>query len=159
MLVRTTIGATAGAAGESSSHCTSGTAHKFVFAEGVKSDYPLYMSRCFRRTVIALVTATLFGVSGFGHGFMITDMSMNPVVAAAANAMPSADPCADRVCDDAMANAVCSAICASTVAVLPNPVLPRVVATATDEASTVRRSLRRRDGPPDPYPPRPIVIG
>ena len=117
------------------------------------------MSRRFRRTVIALVTETLFSVSGVGHGFMVTEMSVKPAVAAATSDMPSADPCADCVRDDVGMKAACSAICAGAIAVLPNPTPLPVVAAARDIAFAARQSLQRRDGPPDPYPPRPIVIG
>ena len=102
--------------------------------------------------VVGLVTHSVpVGNLGMKATEMPTAMSMN-----AATDMPSkCDGCAGD--EKSIMPAACSAFCGSVVA---SPLMPAVfdavpIATLWPPVGTVATGLT---GPPDPYPPRPVVL-
>lgn len=114
------------------------------------------MSETFRRVVTVLLALT-FVASLVPHGARAADAGVQMVMTAASD-VPMSDTC-DGCSDNqkAMTSAACSAFCASFVA------LPSI------ETTFERPSVEGVDGfvesflaghtvPPDPYPPRPVVL-
>jgi hypothetical protein len=112
------------------------------------------MAFFFNRRRIALVTAMLFGISVAAHGFAASHVGMNATTVAASD-MPS-DP--DSGCSGDGIGLACFALCASAVAILPDPAeLPNVMSAARP-VSAAEWPVPSRNNPPDPAPPRPIVL-
>jgi hypothetical protein len=117
----------------------------------------MVMAFCLNRRFTALVTAILFAVSVAGHGFASSHAGMKAMESAAASDMQS--PITDSGCGgnegDGMA---CFALCASAVAVLPESAALPITITVTQPLSLAELPLLSRDNPPDPAPPRSIVL-
>lgn len=68
------------------------------------------------------------------------------------------DGCNDCGGDDDAAMTACSVTCIGAVALLPVPAMTRIVSPSLP-ANFLSTSILGRNGPPDPYPPRPTVLG
>ena len=129
-----------------------------MFADHVVGGYSHQMNyRCLRRGVI-LVTAMLFTLSVMGHGFAVTSMDMKAT--SAIMHMTSADPSTDMDCGgaDPTKQLVCHFLCANAVTVLSEPLPMQVMIALQVSESFSLEKLLGREGPPDPYPPRPVVL-
>lgn len=112
----------------------------------------------FRRPIVALLTAMLFSLSVAGHGFMMTDMSVKLAAATAVTDMPADEMCAGCKEDGMGMGIACFAACTSTVAILSDSVPLPIFAATRDISAAAMRLLPGRDGPPDPYPPKPFAL-
>ena len=114
-----------------------------------------------RRRFVSLLTAMLFGLSIVGHGFAITAAVLKMSAAAAATTMEMPSPghamdCGDDV--DKGAHAACVAACASAVAILCEPIQMPIFAAMQDMTADVELPFSGRGIPPEPYPPKPVVL-
>jgi hypothetical protein len=110
------------------------------------------------RRFIALVTAMLFGISVGAHGFAATHGSMKAMDAVAANDTQAPSP--DSGCGGNDSGGVaCFALCASAVAILPDPTPLPIVMAAARPTFVAEWPASSRDSPPEPAPPRTIVLG
>lgn len=137
---------------------TSRISHKFVFADVLEREYLFEMAFRFHCRNIALVTALLFSLSVAGHGFMMTEMSVKLAAATAATDMPADEMCAGCKDDGVGMVIACFAACTSTVAILSDPAPLPIVAAKRETLSAALRLLPGRNGPPDPYPPKPFAL-
>ena len=115
------------------------------------------MASRFRHRLIGLATAVLFCFSIVGHGFAMSDMSAKMVMATPTADM-SQDACAG--CDEnaITMHAACIALCASSVAILSDPVQLLIMTVGREVNPAATRFLPGRDRPPEPYPPRLILV-
>jgi hypothetical protein len=109
------------------------------------------------RRFTALATAMLFGISVAAHGLAASHSNMKAMDAVAANDMQS--PIPDSGCggndDGGMA---CFALCASAVAILPASVALPVTMATTQPLSHAEQFMASRGIPPEPAPPRSVVL-
>jgi hypothetical protein len=128
-----------------------------VFAEATKRDYLPVMAFRFHHRLIGIATAVLFCFSIVGHGFAMSEMSAKMVMANSAVDM-SQDACAG--CDEnpMTMHAACIALCASSVAILSDPVELLIMTVGREVNPAATRFLPGRDRPPEPYPPRLILV-
>jgi hypothetical protein len=109
------------------------------------------------RRLTALMTAMLFSISVAAHGFVVSHPSMEAMDAVAANDMQSPSP--DSGCGgDDNGGTACFALCASTVAILPNLATLPVTMVMPQPFSLAERFMPSRVSPPDPAPPRSIIL-
>lgn len=108
------------------------------------------------RRLSALCLALAFSVGLMAHGVQTSDMTVK-MTAAAASDMPMPSGCSD--CDgDHGVTAACFALCGGLLAVLP--LVPTVVAAVSLSTPAVQGiPVAGHYGPPDPYPPRPTILG
>ena len=110
--------------------------------------------------LIALMTAMLFGLSIVGHGFAMSGAAMNPMTAAAdmSTGMSSPDHSMDCDGDDGAKQVACFATCASVIGILwdaaPVPLSP----TSGEMTAHAVLRLAEHGSPPDPHPPKTIVL-
>lgn len=118
------------------------------------------LRRC--RRLFALLSAMLFTLSIVGHGFMLGGMGAKIMTAASAEmaAQDGAMDCDKSAgCDDMTGmNLACVAHCASLVAVLSDPTPLPVIAAVREVLSLALTVPAGRNSPPDPYPPKPVVL-
>ena len=129
-----------------------------MFADHVVGGYPRHMNYRFLRRGVILVTAMLFTLSATGRGFAVTSMDMKAT--SAIMHMTSADPSTDMDCGgaDPAKQLVCHFLCANAVTVLSEPVQMQTMIVLHVSESFYLQKLLGRDGPPDPYPPRPVAL-
>jgi len=115
------------------------------------------------RRWFALLSAMLFTLSIAAHGFMLGNVNAKVTMSASAAMTAPGDTmdCDESTapCDDMKGmNLACATHCASIVAVLSDA-SPMLVITTTQEAySLVTNEPASRNGPPDPYPPKPLAL-
>jgi hypothetical protein len=111
----------------------------------------------FNRRFTALVTAMLFSISVAAHGFVVSHPSMEAMDAVAANDMqPSSS---DSGCGGNDGGGVaCFALCASAVAILPESATLPVTMAMPQPLLRAEQFMASRDSPPDPAPPRSIIL-
>ena len=115
------------------------------------------MAFCLNRRVTAFVTAMLFTLSIAAHGFAASHASMKVMDTVAANDMQSPSP--DSGCGGNDGGGIaCFALCAGAVAILPESAVLLVTMVMTQPLSIAERFIASRDSPPDPAPPRSIVL-
>jgi len=114
------------------------------------------------RRLFALLTAALFTLSIVGHGFMLGGMGAKIMTATGAEMASQAaamDCDKSPACDDTNGmHLVCVAHCASLVAVLSDPAPLPAIATVREVLSLALTVPAGRNSPPDPYPPKPLVL-
>jgi hypothetical protein len=103
------------------------------------------------------VTAMLFSISVAAHGLAAPHASMKAMDAVASNDMqsPISDPGCGGNDDGGMA---CFALCASAVAILPASVALPMTITMAQPFSHAEQYMASRGNPPDPAPPKSIVL-
>ena len=111
-----------------------------------------------RRHVVSLLTAMLFGISVVAHGFVMTEAGLKMSAATATMEMPSADHAMDCGGDEKTAHVACIATCAGVYAILCEPVPTPIVVTMQDLTAGVELPFSGRGIPPEPYPPKPVVL-
>jgi hypothetical protein len=109
------------------------------------------------RRFTALATAILFSISVGAHGLAASRASMQAMdVMAASDTQPSTP---DSGCGghdgDGMA---CFALCAGAVAILPDSATLPVTMAMPQPLLLAERSLPSRDSPPEPAPPRSVIL-
>jgi hypothetical protein len=107
--------------------------------------------------ITALATAVLFSISVAAHGLAASHAGMKAMDAVAANDMqPSSS---DSGCGENDGGGMaCFALCAGAVAILPAAIpLPLMIAAARP-ASRAELPVSSRDSPPDPAPPRSVIL-
>jgi len=109
------------------------------------------------RRFTALVTAMLFAISVAGHGFAASHANMKAMdVMAASDTQPSTP---DHGCGGNDGGGMaCFALCASAVAVLPESATLPVTMAMPQPLSNAEGFIASHDIPPDPAPPRSIVL-
>jgi histidine ammonia-lyase len=120
----------------------------------------MHFRRC--RRLLAVLSAMLVTLSIVGHGFMLGDMGAKAMMVASVE-MTAPDGTMDcdksAGCDDMTGmHMACVAQCASLVAVLSDPAAMPVTATVRQVLSVATSVPASRNGPPDPYPPKPTVL-
>jgi hypothetical protein len=109
------------------------------------------------RRFTALATAMLFSISVAAHGFVVSHPSMEAMDAVAANDMQAPSP--DSGCGgDDSGGVMCFALCAGAVAILPNLATLPVTMVMTQPLLRAERFMAARNSPPDPAPPRSVVL-
>ena len=109
------------------------------------------------RRFTALVTAMLFSISVAGHGFAASHANMKAMDAIAASDMQPSTP--DHGCGGNDGGGMaCFALCASAVAVLPESATLPVTMAMPQPLLLAERFLPSRHIPPDPAPPRSIIL-
>jgi hypothetical protein len=109
------------------------------------------------RRIIALATAMLFSISVGAHGFAASHASMQAMdVMATSDTQPSTP---DSGCGGNDGGMACFALCAGAVAILPGSATLPVTITMSQPLLLAERFMASRDSPPEPAPPRTIVLG
>jgi hypothetical protein len=121
-----------------------------------------------RRRLIAVITGLLFLFSSLGHGFAMAGMTSGEgagmVAAAADMMMPMASDdgskdCSDRTdCKAHGMDMACFAHCVSVTGILPEPAVLPMVGAIRELTAIATPPLASLHGPPDPHPPRSIVL-
>jgi hypothetical protein len=115
------------------------------------------------RRILALLSALVLALGLVTHGFAGPDMVVKSVVTAAADMpmsgnMPMSGKCNGCAGDETgVAPAACSAFCAAVIAVPSVAAVFDAVPIETLVPSAGAIVTGRAD-PPDPYPPRPIIL-
>jgi hypothetical protein len=113
------------------------------------------------RRLFVIVLSVALATGGVARSVQALAMDMiAPTATAAATpdgGMPMSGKCNGCAGDEKAMAAACSAVCSGAVAVLPVVVAFGVVCVETVDFSAVRRATGY-SFPPDPYPPRPIVL-
>lgn len=108
------------------------------------------------RRLSALFLALALAVGLMAHGIQASDMAVKMSTAAASN-MPMPSGC-DGCNGDHGVPTACFAQCGGLAAVLP--LVTTGVATISQSAPAVQTvPVAGHHGPPDPYPPRPTILG
>lgn len=110
------------------------------------------------RRLIALFLALALVVAGTAQVVQGSDMAVKMSAAPAVSDMPMPGSCGGCSGDDGMPKA-CFAVCASAMtAILPStPLVPSI--TLVSPIVPLATVIAGHQGPPDPYPPRPISLG
>jgi hypothetical protein len=109
------------------------------------------------RRLTALATAMLFSFSVAAHGLTATHASMKVMDAVATNDMQPPPP--DHGCGGNDGGGMaCFALCASAVAVLPVLITLPMTMAMTQRHSHEELFMASRGSPPDPAPPRSVVL-
>jgi len=112
---------------------------------------------CFNRRFIALATGMLFSISVVGHGFTASHAGMKAMEAVAASDMQP--PSSDSGCGGNDGGGIaCFALCASAVAILPESATLPVTMVMHQPVLLAERSLPSRASPPEPAPPRSVIL-
>jgi hypothetical protein len=109
------------------------------------------------RRFTALATAMLFSISVATHGFAASHAGMTAMDAVATNDMQP--PSSDSGCggnDDG--GVACFALCASAVAILPESATLPVTMAMLQPLLLAERFMASRDSPPEPAPPRSVIL-
>jgi hypothetical protein len=111
-------------------------------------------------TAIALsfsVAMLAFSVGGMGARHAAADAEGKVTVTARADGSggSSCDACGG---DHQMATTACSAVCASSVAIVAPAALPLITGPLGMPALALTRWLVGHSDPPDPYPPKAVVL-
>jgi hypothetical protein len=109
------------------------------------------------RRFTALVTAMLFSISVGAHGFATSHANMKAMDAMAASETQPATPDSGCGGNDGGGMA-CFALCASAVAILPESATLPVTMAMPRPLLLAERFLPSRHIPPEPAPPRTIVL-
>ena len=124
----------------------------------------LILQRMSWRRFIAVMTAVLFLLSTAGHGFVLAGMAygMSMEMAAGAADMASHDDpmdCGEHAdCTAKKVQMACFAHCASVTGILSEPAGLSIIGAARELTAAVARPLPSLHGPPDPHPPKSIVL-
>ena len=113
------------------------------------------------RRFIAVITAVLFVLSAGGHGLVSAGMASDAGMAAAAADMVSHDPldCVEHADCAAKDTRMASfAHCVSVTGILSEPAGLPIVGAIRELTAAAARPLASHHGPPDPYPPKSIVL-
>jgi hypothetical protein len=109
------------------------------------------------RHFTAVATAMLFSISVAAHGFVASHAGMKVMDTVAVNDMQPAS--SDSGCGGNDGGGVaCFALCASAVAILPESATLPVTMAMPQPLLLAERSLPSRDSPPDPAPPRFVIL-
>jgi hypothetical protein len=109
------------------------------------------------RRFTACVTAMLFGISVAAHGFAASDANMKAMDAMATSDTQPSTP--DSGCGGNDGGGVaCFALCASAVAILPASIALPMTMAMTQPLSYGEQFMASRGSPPEPAPPRSIVL-
>jgi hypothetical protein len=109
------------------------------------------------RRFTALTTAMLFSISVAAHGFATSHANMKSMDAMAASDTQPSTP--DSGCGGNDGGGIaCFALCASAVAILPASVPLPMTITMTQLFSHAEQYMASRGSPPDPAPPKFIVL-
>ena len=109
------------------------------------------------RHLSALFLALALVVGGVTHGVHASDMAVK-MATAPASEMPMPSGCNGCSDDNHGMPLACFAFCGGVVAVLPVvPTVAAAVSVCPPAASAL--SIAGHHGPPDPYPPRPTILG
>jgi hypothetical protein len=109
------------------------------------------------RRFTALVTAMLFSISVGAHGFAASHASMQAMgVMATSDTQPSTP---DSGCGGNDGGGIaCFALCAGAVAILPELATLPVAMAMPQPPLLAERSMASRDSPPEPAPPRSVIL-
>jgi hypothetical protein len=109
------------------------------------------------RRFTALVTAMLFSISVGAHGFAASHASMQAMdVMATSDTQPSTP---DSGCGGNDGGGMaCFALCAGAVAILPESATLPVTIAMPQPLLLAERFMASRDSPPEPAPPRSVIL-
>lgn len=109
------------------------------------------------RRLSTLFLALALAVGLMTHGIQTSDMAVKMATAATSD-MPMPGGCSGCIGDDDGMLAACFALCSGVAAVLPSvPAVDAAVLVSPPATRAVAEASHH--GPPDPYPPRPIILG
>jgi len=134
--------------------------HLFVFAMRASKPYPRRMP-C--RRFIALITAVLFLLSTAGHGFVSAGMANGPGMDMAATAdmafHDASMDCGERAdCAAKDMQMACFTHCATVLGILSAPNLVPVPVISRELNVPVVHPLAGLHGPPEPHPPKSLIL-
>jgi hypothetical protein len=109
------------------------------------------------RRFTALATAMLFSISVAAHGFAASHANMKAMDVMAASDMQPSTPDSGCGGNDGGGMA-CFALCASTVAILPASVALPMTMAMPQPLSHAEQFMASRGSPPEPAPPRSIIL-
>jgi hypothetical protein len=109
------------------------------------------------RRFTALATAMLFSISVAAHGFAASHANMKAMDAMAASDTQPSTPDSGCGGNDGGGMA-CFALCAGAVAILPESATLPVTMAMPQPLLLAERSLPSRASPPEPAPPRSVIL-
>jgi hypothetical protein len=109
------------------------------------------------RRFTALVTAIFFSISVGAHGFAASHANMKAMDAIAASDTQPSTPDSGCGGDDGGGMA-CFALCAGAVAILPESATLPVTIAMPQPLLLAERFMASRDSPPEPAPPRSVIL-
>jgi hypothetical protein len=110
------------------------------------------------RRLTALATAMLFSISVAAHGLAASHAGMKAMDAIMASDTQPSTPDSGCGGNDDGGGVACFALCASAVAILPESATLPVTMAMTQPLSHAEQFMASRDSPPEPAPPRSVIL-